>query len=184
MGRDGTKPLKQVNAALAQDPLSSPPQYHVLLLYTAARCGRLEEAEAAARRFLEINPTGRRARHPPGFVLLCPRPSSCGPYRILGRETIDAARLGGSAMAYFALGRKADSDSALPAKLLKGHAEQYAFRIAQVYGFRGEIQTRRSSGWIAPMRRRTVVGCPLPSKATRRLGRSREIRGTRRSCAR
>ena len=133
--------LKQVNAALAQDPLS-PPQYHVLC-YIQLRRGRLEEAEAAARRFLEINPTG--VGHAIlGFVLLV-RGQAAAALTEFSKETIDAARLGGSAMAYFALGRKADSDSAL-AKLLKGHAEQYAFRIAQVYGFRGE--TDEALKWL------------------------------------
>ena len=126
--------LKQVNAALAQDPLS-PPQYQVLC-YIQLRRGRLEEAEAAARRFLEINPTGAFGHAIVGFVLLV-RGQAAAALTEFSKETIDAARLGGSAMAYFALGRKADSDSAL-AKLLEGHAEQYAFRIAQVYGFRGE----------------------------------------------
>ncbi len=52
------------------------------------------------------------------------------------RETVEAARLAGSAMAYFALGRKADSDAAL-AQMIKGQADR-PFVIARLYGFRGE----------------------------------------------
>ncbi len=47
--------LKQVNAALAQDPLNQPAYWNLSLIQS--RRGRLEEAEAAARRALEINPT-------------------------------------------------------------------------------------------------------------------------------
>jgi hypothetical protein len=53
------------------------------------------------------------------------------------KEKNEGGRLVGSAVAYFALGRKADSDAAL-AKLLESQAEHHPFRIAQVYGFRGE----------------------------------------------
>jgi hypothetical protein len=53
------------------------------------------------------------------------------------KEGDDATRLGGSAMAYFALGRKADSDAAL-AQMLKDQANHNPFYIAQVYAFRGE----------------------------------------------
>jgi hypothetical protein len=49
----------------------------------------------------------------------------------------EAYRLSGSAMAFFALGRKADSDSAL-AQMAKGQADHDPFHIALVYAFRGE----------------------------------------------
>ncbi len=39
-------------------------------------------------------------------------------------------------MAYYALGRKADSDAAL-ARMLKEQAAENAFGIAEVYAFRG-----------------------------------------------
>jgi TolB-like protein len=126
--------LKQVNAALAQDPLSPPP-YHVLC-YIQLRRGRLEEAEVAAHRFLEINPTGAFAHYIPGNVLLV-RGQAAAALTEFSKETVEAARLGGSAMAYFAMGRKADSNTAL-AQLLNNHADRYSFRIAQVYGFRGD----------------------------------------------
>ena len=58
---------------------------------------------------------------------------------------MEVARLGGSAMAYFALDRKVDSDAAL-AQQLKTQADQYPFRIAQVYAFRGE--TDEALKWL------------------------------------
>jgi TolB-like protein len=126
--------LKQIDATLAKDPLS-PPKYHVLC-YLQLRRGRLEEAEAAAHRFREINPAGAFGHYTLGGVLLV-RGQPDAALTEFSKETVDAARLGGSAMAYFALGRRVESDVAL-SKLLESHAEHYAFRIAQVYGFRGE----------------------------------------------
>ena len=46
------------------------------------------------------------------------------------KETVDVARLGGSAMAYFALGRETDSNGAL-AQMIKDQA-QHPFLIAEV----------------------------------------------------
>ena len=126
--------LKQVNAALARDPLSPPP--YQVLCYIQLRRGRLEEAEAAARRFLEINPANAFGHYMLGNVLLVRGQPTAALSEYL-KETVDAARLGGSAMAYFSLGRRVESDAAL-AKLLESHAEHYPFRIAQVYGFRGD----------------------------------------------
>jgi TolB-like protein/Flp pilus assembly protein TadD len=126
--------LKQIDATLAKDPLS-PPKYHVLC-YLQLRRGRLEEAEAAAHRFREINPAGAFGHYILGGVLLV-RGQPDAALTEFSKETVDAARWGGSAMAYFPLGRRVESDVAL-AKLLESHAEHYAFRIAQVYGFRGE----------------------------------------------
>jgi TolB-like protein/Tfp pilus assembly protein PilF len=134
--------LKQVNAALAQDPLSPPP-YHVLC-YTQLRRGRLEEAEAAARRFLEINPANAFGHSVLGYVLLVRGQPAAALTEFL-KEIVEAPRLAGSAMAYSTLGRKADSDAAL-AQLLKNQANRYPFRIAQVYAFRGE--TDEALKWL------------------------------------
>ena len=134
--------LKQVNAALAQDPLSPPP-YHVLC-YIQLRRGRLEEAEAAARRFLEINPANAFGHSVLGYVLLVRGQLAAALTEFL-KEIVEAPRLAGSAMAYSTLGRKADSDAAL-AQLLKNQADRYPFRIAQVYAFRGE--TDEALKWL------------------------------------
>lgn len=50
----------------------------------------------------------------------------------------------GSAMAYFALGRKADSDTAL-AQMLKSEAT-HPYIVAQIYAFRGE--TDEAFKWL------------------------------------
>jgi TolB-like protein/Tfp pilus assembly protein PilF len=125
--------LKQVNAALAQDPLNQPTYFSLSLIQE--RRGRLAEAEAAARRALEIAPTAPFGHYFLGSMLL-DRSQPDAALAEFSKETVEGARLGGSAMAYFALGSKADSDAAL-AQLIKGQAQR-EFVIARVYGFRGE----------------------------------------------
>jgi TolB-like protein len=125
--------VKQVNAALAQDPLNQAAYGNLSLIQS--RRGRLEEAEAAARRALEINPTGPFGHYILGNALLeGGQPDAA--LREFSKDTVETGRLGGSAMAYFAIGRKADSDAAL-AQMIKGQANR-PFLIARVYGFRGE----------------------------------------------
>ena len=51
-------------------------------------------------------------------------------------EMDDQIRLGGSAMAYFSLGRKVDSDASL-ARMIKSQNHR-PFFVASVYAFRGE----------------------------------------------
>jgi hypothetical protein len=53
------------------------------------------------------------------------------------QDTSDEAQQEGLAMAYHALGRKADSDAVL-ARMLKEQADGNAFGIAEVYAFRGQ----------------------------------------------
>ena len=125
--------LKQVNAAVAVDPLN-PSRYQVLTLIQSSR-GRLEEAEAAARRALELIPMGPYGHYFLGNVLLT-RSQLDAALAEFSKETVEAARLGGSAMAYFALSRKAESDAALA--LMTSHPTDHPFFIAQVYAFRGE----------------------------------------------
>ena len=133
--------LKQVNAALAQDPLN-PSRYQVLTLIQSAR-GRLEEAEAAARRALELIPMGPFGHYFLGNVLLL-RSHPDAALTEFSKEAVEAARLGGIAMAHFAQGRKADSDAAL-AQITK-HPTDHPFFIAQVYAFRGE--TDEALKWL------------------------------------
>ena len=56
------------------------------------------------------------------------------------KETVEGGQLGGLAIAYLALGRKAQSDAAL-AEMLKTQASDSAFEIAEVYAFRGDNES-------------------------------------------
>ncbi len=125
--------LKQVNTALAQDPLN-PSRYQVLTLIQSRR-GRFEEAEAASRRALELIPRGPFGHSFLGNVLLL-RGHPDEALTEFSKEEVDPARLGGIAMAHFAQGRKPDSDGAL-AQMTK-HPTDHPFLTARVYAFRGD----------------------------------------------
>jgi TolB-like protein/Tfp pilus assembly protein PilF len=134
--------LEQVNAALAQDPLGSS-RHNVLRQIQFCR-GRLAEAEEAARRALELGPRSAAAHYFLGMVLLARDQLEAGLAEML-KETQDSLRLSGSAMAYFALGRKAESDAALE-KFLKSEADRHPFQMARVYAFRSE--TDEALKWL------------------------------------
>jgi TolB-like protein/Flp pilus assembly protein TadD len=126
--------LKYINAALARDPLS--PSFHMILGYIQMGRGRIDEAEAAIRRTLEISPTFIPAHYILGIVLLARSQPEAALAEIL-KEKDEASRLGGSSMAFFALGRKTESDAAL-AQMVKSQADRHAFQIAQTYAYRGQ----------------------------------------------
>jgi TolB-like protein/thioredoxin-like negative regulator of GroEL len=126
--------LTQINASLAQDPLSA--AAHVALSYVQLSRGHLAESEAALRRALEISPTGSRVHYILGIVLLVRGEPQAALTEML-KEKDEGVSLAGSAMAYFALGRKADSDAALT-QMLKSEANHHPFYIAKIYAFRGE----------------------------------------------
>ena len=126
--------LRRVNASLARDPLN--PSGYFVLFQAQLRLGRLAQAEAAIRRTLAISPTFSQARYSLGIVLLARGQPKAALAEML-EEKDDAVRLAGSAMAYFVLMRKADSDAAL-AQMLNNYANRHSFYIAEVYAFRGE----------------------------------------------
>jgi TolB-like protein/predicted Zn-dependent protease len=125
--------LKLVNALQAVDPLE-PDAYFYLSVVQQCR-GRPAEAEDAIRRALELSPKYASGRYILGLVLLA-RGEAEGALTEMRKEPLDAARLAGSAMAYFALKRKADSDATL-AMRIKDYPSN-PFGVAEVYGFRGE----------------------------------------------
>jgi TolB-like protein/Flp pilus assembly protein TadD len=133
--------LKFVNASLAQDPLS-PPGYMVLNLVQLGR-GRLEEAEAAIRRTIELNPSFTHAYYLLTIVLLA-RGQAQSALMEIAKETQEPSRLCGSAMAYFAVGNKANSDKTL-AQMVKSQVN-HPYYIAQVLAFRGD--TDEAFKWL------------------------------------
>ena len=125
--------LKFADAAVDLDPLD-PGVYFALGRVQLCR-GRLAQAEAAMHRSLELAPTLTFGPYTLGLVLLARGQPGAALAAFL-KEPADAARLNGSALAYFALGRRADSDAAL-AQTVKNYAK-YPLGIAGVYAFRGE----------------------------------------------
>jgi TolB-like protein/DNA-binding winged helix-turn-helix (wHTH) protein len=125
--------LNLITAARELDPLD-PGNYYWLGIVQLRR-DRLPEAEAAIRRCLEIAPDYIFAPYALGVTLLARGQPQAALAAFLN-EPSEAARIRGSAMAYFALGRKADSDAALAFRF-KEYAI-YPFVNAEVYAFRGE----------------------------------------------
>jgi tetratricopeptide (TPR) repeat protein len=132
LGR-GDDALKYVNASLVVDPLEAAGYFWLSIVQS--HLGRLPEAEASMRRALEFSPTSILYHYILGLILLGRSQPDAALTEML-KEPDDNSRLAGSAMAYFALGRKIESDAAL-AQLLKGHAN-HPFYIGLVYSFRGE----------------------------------------------
>jgi TolB-like protein len=100
------------------------------------RRGRLAEAEDAIHRALELSPSYTFGPYTLGVVLLARNQPQAALEAFL-KDPSDAARLDGSALAYFALGRNADSNAALQ-QSLKSYAAYLPSSIAAVYAFRGE----------------------------------------------
>jgi TolB-like protein/Tfp pilus assembly protein PilF len=126
--------LAYVNSALARDPLD--PNSFGILSMVQMRRDHLPEAEMAARRELDIHPTYPWAHWYLGPILLA-RNDREGALLVMQQEATEGARQAGLAIAYFALGRKADSDAALT-RAIKEHADRYAFEIAVAYAYRKE----------------------------------------------
>jgi tetratricopeptide (TPR) repeat protein len=116
------------------DPLN--PNGYFWLSLGQMRRGRFAEAEAAIQRALELSPTYTFGPYTLGLVLLA-RSQPQAALEAFLKDPSEAARLGGSALAYFALGRNADSNAALQ-QSLKSYAAYSPSSIAATYAFRGE----------------------------------------------
>jgi serine/threonine-protein kinase len=126
--------LQRMGAASAKSPLSPDPYYALSIIQL--RRGRLVEAEAAGRRALELRPTYAGGHYFIAIALLLRGQPQAALMEAM-KETQEVTRLGGTAMAYFAMGAKADSDAAL-AQMIKSQADNHPYFIGQVYAFRGE----------------------------------------------
>jgi tetratricopeptide (TPR) repeat protein len=126
--------LRQINAGIAQDPLS-PDGFSELTKIQWSR-GHLPEAEASARRALDIRPTYGSGHLSLGLILL-ERGDRGAVLQVMQQEVADDGRQQGLAIAYYALGRKAESNAVL-ASMIKDRADGNAVGIAHVYAFRGQ----------------------------------------------
>ncbi|MGO9632296.1 MAG: TIR domain-containing protein [Steroidobacteraceae bacterium] len=134
--------LRQIKAALAQDPIN--PGLLTILSGIQETRGHLSEAEAVARRVLDIRPTYGYGHYNVGIILL-ERGDRDAALLEMQQETIDEGKQQGLAIAYYALGRKTESDAAL-AGMLKHQADTSALSIAEVYAFRG--QSDEAMHWL------------------------------------
>ncbi len=98
--------------------------------------GRFSEAKNNYRKAQELSPTAHLAG-PISEVQLAEGQFTAS-LETIQRETDDSARTSGLALVHFALGQKEDADRELTS-LKSRHANDSAFRIAELHAYRGEI---------------------------------------------
>ena len=120
---------------VARDPVSTEGYDGLALAYRYS--GRLDASVAAYRKFLSLAPDAGWAHTALGDVLLQQgdAEAALAEYQ---KEPVEVFRLGGLAMAYHALGRKAESDSAY-AELVEKYPDTKPFSRAAVLAFRGDV---------------------------------------------
>jgi TolB-like protein len=126
--------------ALTLDPLSA--YWYEVLVSVQIVTGRLTEAEAGARKALQISPTFGEGRLTLGEVLLLEGNLQDA---LAEMQQEPWARNVGLAMVYHALGRRAESDAAL-AQAVREHAQDDAYEIADAYAYRGEVD--QAFAWL------------------------------------
>ena len=142
------------NAASVLDPLGA--VAHGNLGTICYRTGRLSEAEAEFRRALEISPTYLWAHWSLGTVLLTAGRLDAALSQVQ-QAAPDCAGDLGLALVYHAMKRRAESDAAL-ARATTAHAHRWAYGIAQVHAYRGEID--RAFAWLdRAYRQKDVMLC-------------------------
>ncbi len=125
---------QMVKEALAYDPLL--PDAYAQLAWIELCSGRYAQAEAAARKLVEIDPSYDWGHVFIGDALIWRGDAGAALVEIK-RESNPLGQALGFALAYHALGQAADSDTALT-KLIAEGARNYAYEIAEVYAYRGE----------------------------------------------
>jgi len=134
--------IQHYEEAVALDPLLVN-SYSGLgyLLYAA---GRYEEAQAALRKALDLNPQATYVHLTLDKILIAEgKPQQA--LENIEKEPIEWAKFTGQALAYHALGREQDSNAALAALIAKYHTLA-SYQIAQVYAYRG--QSDKSFEWL------------------------------------
>lgn len=126
--------LELSRRVLAQDPLSSAIWHNLGLICHAANL--LDESETAFRRAMELSPQRQLTPAMLALVLL-DKGLNDEALANADKEPDDFWKLWAQAIVLHAMGRKAESDSALAA-LTGEHADGDAYQIAEVYSMRGE----------------------------------------------
>jgi TolB-like protein len=129
--------------AVERDPLS--PDAHMFLGWNVyLHTGQLPEAEQSFRRGLRIAPKWGAGQYFLGEALMLQGHLEAA-LAEFQKETVDDGRLEGSAMALFAAGRKAESDSQL-AEAIRRNGTSWPSETARTYAFRGEKD--RAFEWL------------------------------------
>ena len=121
-------------ALVRRDPLNVTALYN--LGYTQRVMGQFDAAIATYRRVLGLSP-GYASAHFQICVAMLLKNDAPAALAEIEQENNEPSRLIGLPMVYHALGRKAESKSAL-ATLIGRFEKDWSYNIAQVYAFRGE----------------------------------------------
>ena len=126
--------IDTVHRTLERSPLDTDRMFE-LALYQQFN-GQLAESAATYRKLLELNPAYATGQAQYGIILLLmgKKPEALA---VAQQESDEASKFIALASVYWAMGRQADSDSAL-ASLERGYAHANAYGIAQVHAYRGE----------------------------------------------
>jgi TolB-like protein/DNA-binding winged helix-turn-helix (wHTH) protein len=119
----------------ARDPLNFQPYARLGMIYLYQ--GRLDEAEAAVRKRLDLSPDGFGS-HAQLADLLLARGDYQAALTAAQSEPNEPLRFVALALAYHALGRHRDSDAAMT-QMRQRYSNLYPAQIADVYAFRGQI---------------------------------------------
>src|SRR5216684_2174917 len=123
-----------VRRAIALDPLNA--ALRGSLAEICFTMGRLEEAEVHFKKALELDP-GLAPNHEGLGLVYLAQGRAQDALTEIEREQMGMWRLQGQAVAYYALRRKKESDTAL-SELIAKYQSQNAFLIAEVYSFQKE----------------------------------------------
>ena len=124
------------------DPVNADGRFGLGLAYRYA--GRLDEALAEFRTVLSLTPGRVGLRETIGGILLQKGDAQAALAEIQ-QETADQWRLPALSVAYYALGRKTESDAALD-ELIRKYGTINAEAVASVFAFRGEAD--RAFEWL------------------------------------
>jgi TolB-like protein/tetratricopeptide (TPR) repeat protein len=127
---------------VARDPVNALALHN--LGHAQRMAGRYDAAIASARTSLSLSPRQGGANDALGDALLL-KGDAASALAAIEQETSEPWRMIGLPMAYYALGRKADSDAALSA-LIGKYEKEDPYNIAYIYAFRGE--TNKAFEWL------------------------------------
>lgn len=121
---------------LLLDPLR--PDEYLWLAQALRDLGRYDEARAALAKALDLNPNSIEMIHEIGGEIYLAQGRNEAALTEMQLEPTGLFRDLGLALAYHALGRMKESDAALD-RMLRGHSGDGAYQIAQVYGYRAQV---------------------------------------------
>jgi tetratricopeptide (TPR) repeat protein len=146
--------IKLYEQAVALDPLRS--NSYLDLGYLLYLAGRYYEAQAALQKALDLNPQLAFAHADLGRILIAEgRPQQV--FAEVEKEPNHWEKLTDQALVYHALGREQDSNAAL-AGLIAKHDTDWAYQIAVVYAFRGQLD--KSFEWLERAYKQRDPGLP------------------------